>query len=128
MLLVCARLLPSVRPSLGFPIVCLLEVLRDRERGALDGHHPSREFLGRVARELDGGKDRVGDEELMDSQLKAVAEQLGFRASIKDGLADIAWTQGQTRREREQETPWLHSTTTTYPLIPHREFPTVVTD
>ena len=23
----------------------------------------------------------------------------------------IAWTQGQTRREREQETPWLHSTT-----------------
>ena len=24
---------------------------------------------------------------------------------------DIAWTQGQTRREREQETPWLHSTT-----------------
>jgi len=45
---------------------------------------------------------------------------------------DIAWTQGQTRREREQETPWLHSTTktqtSTYPLIPHREFPTVVTD
>jgi hypothetical protein len=73
---------------MGFPIVCLLQVLRDRERGALNGHHPSRELLSRVARELDGGEDRVGDEELMDSQLKAVAEQLGFRASIKDGLAE----------------------------------------
>ncbi len=27
------------------------------------------------------------------------------------GVPGIAWTQGQTRREREQETSWLHSTT-----------------
>ena len=26
-------------------------------------------------------------------------------------LFSIAWTRGQTRREREQETPWLYSTT-----------------
>ena len=84
-LLVCVE---RPLPRTGFPIVCLLQVLRDRERGAFDGRHPSRALLSRVARELDGGEDRIGDEELMDSQLKAVAEQLGFRASIKDGLAE----------------------------------------
>ena len=39
-----------------------------------------------------------------------------------DALKAIAWTQGQTRREGEQETPWLHSTTTTQPRT--HEFPT----
>jgi hypothetical protein len=43
--------------------------------------------------------------------LQGGAELAGILAAGPPTSPRIAWTQGQTRREREQETPWLHSTT-----------------